>query len=68
MIERGSRLRLNDQPLLRVRVVAERWCQHLDRHRPLQSRVFGLIDLAHSTGANERSDAVAREGIARIHV
>ena len=67
MIERGSRLRLDDQPLLRVGVVAERRCQHLERHRPLQSRVFGLIDLAHAAGANERRNAVARQGIARIH-
>jgi hypothetical protein len=63
--ELRDRLRfpLEAQPRLGGRGLRAR--QHLDRHRAIQARVAGLVDLAHSPGAQRREDLVGPEASSR---
>ena len=56
MVESGDRLRLAIEALLHVRVAGEVRRQDLDRHRAVQARVGGLVDLAHAAGADGCDD------------
>ena len=50
MIERGHGACFTIEALAQLRIGGERERQHLDRHRTIESRVAGTIDLAHASG------------------
>src|SRR5262249_12166846 len=54
------------EALPELRVGGDRRGQHLDRHRPIEARVAGLVDLAHSAGAQERLNLVRAESGADV--
>ena len=58
MIERGEYFRLTLEPGQPFRIGGHHLGEHLQGDGPLQIRVGGLVDLAHSTGANLRGDFV----------
>ena len=61
MFQRGDRLRLALEPLVKLGVVFQVLGQDLDRDAAVQARVAGLVDLAHAAGAERRHNLVRAE-------
>src|SRR5688500_5960657 len=64
MIERRRSARLPLKALQKILIGGHRRRQKLQRDVPPEVRVFRLIDDAHSTFAELRSDAIVRDGAA----
>lgn len=56
MVQRGRRPRLLLEPLQALGIGGQLLPKHFDRHLPPELHVFGLVDLAHAAGPQERHD------------
>ena len=61
MIQRRDRARLAFEALAQLRVGRERGGENLDRDRPIEPRVAGLVDLAHAACPEGGEDLVRAE-------
>ena len=61
MIQGGDGPGLTLEALAQVRASCQLRREDLDRHRPIQARVPGPVDLAHAAGAERRGDLVGAE-------
>jgi hypothetical protein len=59
MIQRGKDLRFALKAAGAFRVGGDGLGQHLDRHLPIEPRIDGAVDLAHSAGADQTDDLVS---------
>ncbi len=62
MIERRRCLGFVDESLLRRRIRVQMSRENLDRYRPVELRVLGLVDNPHAASAELRDDLVLRYG------
>ena len=51
MVQAGSGLRLLNEPPPALRIARIACCQHFNGDRAVQAGILGLVDIAHSTGA-----------------
>ncbi len=64
MIERRDRARLAVEAFAQLRVGGERGGEDLDRHRAIEPRIPGAVDLTHAPRADERDDFISAEAYA----
>ena len=62
MVQRGQHFGFTLKPGKAIRIVRERLGQHLERHVPIEGRVSGAVDLAHTAFADFGGDGVGAEG------
>ena len=67
MIERRNRACFDQQALLGLLVLEQRQRQELQGDGAFEARVFGLVDLAHPSRAEEGQDAVVGDSVAEGH-
>ena len=65
MIERGSGAGFVQEPAHALWIARELRSQHLERDRPAQGRVDGLVDLAHPAAPEQVLNLVPADGAAR---
>ena len=66
MIQGGDGPGLTLEALAQVRASCQLRREDLDRHRPIEPRVPGPVDLAHAAGAEQRGDLVRPEARAGV--
>ena len=66
MRQRGNRSCLALESRAAIRIGGEVGRQHLHRHRAIEPRVTGCVDLAHSAGSKGRNDFVRAEAHAAV--
>ena len=58
LVRRSDGARFSLEAVACLQIVRELLRQHFDRYRPVEPCIARLVDLTHSTGANQRRDLI----------
>ena len=67
VVQLGSRLRLDPEPLKQGGVAGQILRQHFQGNPPLQTGVLGQVDLTHASSSERAFDSVMEDGVALLH-